>query len=302
MHMRVKLILPAVAAARTARRRVKYSLFPPLGLATLAAYLHDEDEVSLQDDYVEPLTLDDDPELVGIQVYIPSAYRSYELADRYRRTGAHVALGGLHVTAMPDEAAQHADTIFLGPGDDTWPAFLRDFRSWHPWPRYESRVRTLIGQPPPRRDLLRSNLYLAPHSIVVSRGCPHACDFCYKESFFRGGKSFYTKAVDQALAEIDGIPGRHLFFLDDHLFGDARFAAALFEGMKGMGRIWQGACTVRSVMESGLLDAAVDSGLRSLFIGFETLSPANLEQQHKRHNQGWTTPQRCAACTSGESW
>ena len=64
-----------------------------------------------------------------------------------------------------------------------------------------------------------------PNSIVVSRGCPHVCDFCYKEAFFEGGKSFYTQTVDDALAEIERLPGRHLYFLDDHLFGNPRFAS-----------------------------------------------------------------------------
>ena len=86
-----------------------------------------------------------------------------------------------------------------------------------------------------RRDLIKRHLYLVPNSIVVSRGCPHACDFCYKDAFFEGGKSFYTQTVDDALAEIDRLPGRHLYFLDDHLFGNRSFAAALFDGMRGHG-------------------------------------------------------------------
>ena len=213
--MKVKLILPALTEATSPLfRPVKYSLFPPLGLATLAAYLGPDDEATLVDEHVEKLSLDDAPELVVIQVYITSAYRSYAIADHYRRRGAFVALGGLHVTSLPDEAAAHADAIFLGPGEDTWPQFLKDFRAGCPARRYESRVRTLVAVPPIRRDLIRRRLYLVPNSIVVSRGCPHVCDFCYKEAFFSGGKSFYTQTVDAALAEIDRLPGRHLYFLD----------------------------------------------------------------------------------------
>src|SRR6266571_989658 len=169
--MKVKMILPALTEAVSPFfRPIKYSLFPPLGLATLAGYLAEGDEVSLQDEHVERLALDDEADLVVIQVYITSARRAYRLADHYRGRGAYVALGGLH---------------------------------------------------------------------VVSRGCPHACDFCYKEAFFAGGKGFYTQRVDAALAEIARLPGRHLYFLDDHLFGDVRFAGALFEGMRGMGRVFQ---------------------------------------------------------------
>jgi len=285
--MRAKLILPAVTEAKSPFfRPVKYALFPPLGLATLAAYFQDRDEVTIADEHVETVELGDEPELVGIEVYISSARRAYEIADHYRRRGAHVALGGLHVTSCPEEAAQHADTIFLGPGEDTWPRFLDDFRAGRPGRAYQSRTRSLVGQPAARRDLIKRHLYLAPNSLVVSRGCPHSCDFCYKEAFFRGGRSFYTQTIDHALQEIARLPGRHLYFLDDNLFGDQHFALALCDGMRGMGRVWQAAGTVQAALTPNLIERAAKAGLRSLFVGFETLSDANLKGQRKFHNVG----------------
>jgi radical SAM superfamily enzyme YgiQ (UPF0313 family) len=282
--MKVKMILPALTEALSPFfRPIKYALFPPLGLATLAGYLDPGDEVVLQDEHVERLRLDE-PDLVVIQVYITSARRAYALADHYRRRGAYVVLGGLHVTSLPEEAAAHADTVFLGPGEDTWPEFLADLRAGRPRPLYRSRVRTLEGLPPVRRDLIKRSHYLVPNSIVVSRGCPHSCAFCYKEAFFAGGRGFYTQRVDDALREIDRLPGRHLYFLDDHLFGDVRFASALFDAMRGMGRLWQAAGTVASVLRPGLLEKAAACGLRSLFVGFETLDADNLRAQHKPHN------------------
>ena len=283
--MRVKLILPALTEAKSPFfRPIKYSLFPPLGLATLAGYLDPDDEIELQDEHVETLRTDDQPDLVVIQVYITSAKRSYALADHYRARGAYVILGGLHVTSLPEEAARHANTIAIGPGEDTWPAFLADFRAGRPQPVYRSRVRTLEGLPALRRDLIKRHLYLVPNSIVVSRGCPHVCDFCYKDAFFAGGRGFYTQRVDAALAAIDALPGRHLYFLDDHLFGDVHFASALFDGMRGMGRLWQAAGTVQSVLKPGLLERAVACGLRSLFVGFETLDQLALRNQNKHQN------------------
>lgn len=283
--MKVKMILPALTEAKSPFwRPIKYSLFPPLGLATLAAYLAEEDAIVLQDEHVETLDLNDEPDLVVIQVYITSAYRAYQIADHYRAKGAHVCLGGLHVTSLPEEAQEHADTIFIGPGEDIWPAFLHDFRTKQPRKKYISTIRSLLDLPLPRRDLIKRHLYLVPNSLVVSRGCPHVCDFCYKEAFFEGGKSFYTLTVDRALAEIERLPGKHLYFLDDHLFGNPHFAGALFDDMRGMNRLWQAAGTVQSVLKSGLLEKAVASGLRSLFVGFETLNPTNLIQQHKYQN------------------
>ena len=228
-------MLPALTEATSPYwRPIKYSLFPPLGLATLAAYLDPDLEISLQ----------------------------------------------------PDEAAQHADTIFIGPGEHTFPKFLQDLAAGTPQRRYGSSVRTLDALPPIRRDLIQRHRYLVPNSIVVSRGCPHHCTFCYKDGFFAGGRSFYTQLVDDALAEIARLPGRHLYFLDDHLFGNPRFARDLFRGMKGMGRVFQAAATVDSILRDDLIEEAASAGLRSLFVGFETLSSRALEGAGKRQNLG----------------
>jgi len=274
----VKLILPALTEATSPDwRPIKYSLFPPLGLATLAAHLDPDVEISIQDEHVQKLDLTDEPDLVVIQVYITNAYRAYQIADRYRARGSYVVLGGLHVTSMPDEAAPHADTIVLGPGEHTFRQFLSDFRAGSPLRRYMSTTRTLRDLPPIRRDLIQRRLYLVPNSIVVSRGCPHHCAFCYKDAFFSGGRSFYTQRVDAALAEIARLPGRHLYFLDDHLFGDPRFARELFRGMRGMGRVFQAAATVDSILRDDVIQEAAAAGLRSLFVGFETLSAGAIE-------------------------
>ena len=149
------MVLPALTEATSPLfRPIKYSLFPPLGLATLAAYTDPDDEVTINDEHVEKLNIEDQPDLVVIQVYITSAFRAYRVADHYRAKGCYVVLGGLHVTSRSEEASQHADTIFLGPGEDTWPEFLRDFRDRRPKKRYQSERRTLLGAPPIRRDLI----------------------------------------------------------------------------------------------------------------------------------------------------
>jgi radical SAM superfamily enzyme YgiQ (UPF0313 family) len=116
-----------------------------------------------------------------------------------------------------------------------------------------SRRSDARGLPPIRRDLIKRRLYLVPNSIVVSRGCPHVCDFCYKEAFFEGGRPSTRRR--RCRARRDRAPaGRHLYFLDDHLFGDRRFATALFDGMRGMGRLWQAAGTVNAVLAPDLLE------------------------------------------------
>ena len=285
--MKAKLILPSLTEADSPYfRPIKYSLFPPIGLATLAAHFTKDDDVELIDQHVEQLSLDDEPDLVCIQVYVTNAFRAYSIADIYREKGVYVMLGGLHVTSLPDESMQHADTIILGPGEEAFPTFLKDFKNKCAKKiyRFTDYVQTLQHIPPVRRDLIKQEKYLVPNSLVVSRGCPHHCDFCYKDAFYNGGKSFYTQLVDEALAEIDRLPGRHLYFLDDHLLGATKFARELFEGMRGMNRVFQGASTVQAVLEGDLIERAADAGLRSLFLGFETFSPKNLKSSNKNQN------------------
>ncbi|TVZ40046.1 radical SAM superfamily enzyme YgiQ (UPF0313 family) [Alteromonadaceae bacterium 2753L.S.0a.02] len=283
--MKVKMILPSLVEAESPFfRPIKYALFPPLGLATLAAYLPADDDVEIVDQHVEALSTNDIPDLVVIQVYITNAYRAYKIADTYRQQGCFVILGGLHVTSLPDEAAEHADAIFIGPGEETFPLFLRDFQNGTAKKRYFSTKRSLNCLPPVRRDLIKRHLYLVPNSIVVSRGCPFHCDFCYKDAFFAGGKSFYTQRVDDALAEINRLPGKHLYFLDDHLLADRRFASGLFDGMQGMGRIFQGAATVDAILKGNLIEKSANAGMRSVFVGFESVNEFNLLATNKRQN------------------
>lgn len=285
--MHCKFILPALTEAHGKYwRPIKYSLFPPLGLATLAGYLRDGDTAEIVDEHVgETADRGDTPELVAIEVYVTSAKRSYALADGFRRRGAHVVMGGLHPTACPEEALLHADTVITGPAEEAWPRFLQDFRAGVAQRIYRSETRDLSHLPPLRRDLLRRRNYLVPNSLVVSRGCPHRCDFCYSDSFFRGGGHFYTLTLDRALSEVSGLPGRHLFFLDDNILGAPAFSADLFRNMAGMNRVWQGAATVRSVLDTELLDLAAASGLRSLFVGFESLNQSSVSRHNKPHNR-----------------
>src|SRR6185369_8021791 len=162
--MKIKMILPALTEAKSPYwRPIKYSLFPPLGLATLAAYCDENDDIDLQDEHVEELNIDDEPQLVVIQVYITNAFRAYKLADHYRKKGAYVCLGGLHVTSLPDEAMLHADTIFVGPGEECWPRFLKEYKSGNAQRVYSSTERTIQNIPPVRRDLIKRHLYLVPY-------------------------------------------------------------------------------------------------------------------------------------------
>src|SRR6478752_7753102 len=121
--MQIELIAPASEDS---------AFLPRLGLGILAALTPEEDEVIYTDDLVRPFDIErdvKDVDLVGISVDSKTARRSYEIASAYRRRGVKVVLGGIHPTAMPDEAARFADAIVLSEAEDLWPSVIADARN-----------------------------------------------------------------------------------------------------------------------------------------------------------------------------
>lgn len=295
MSRRILLVLPALQQAHDrAFRLIKYSRFPPLSLLTLAGLTpRDGYEVIVRDEHIESSEVRGQVDLVGIQTYVSSARRAYELAALWRRRGAKVVLGGIHPTTLPEEAAAHADAVCLGPAETAWPQILADFECGTLRRYYRG---TCAGSaalvPLPRRDLMNPRGYLIRHTMVTSRGCPHACDFCYKSSFW--GRDYHEArplaAIEQELAQIDdGL----VFFLDDNLLANRQHARALFAILRGSGILWQAAGSLDVTRTPGYLDEAYAAGCRSLFVGFESLSPENMRRQNKPVNAATDYAEAC---------
>jgi radical SAM superfamily enzyme YgiQ (UPF0313 family) len=107
-------------------RQIKYALFPPLSLLTLAGLVpRDRYRMLVRDEHVQDVFVDEDVDLVVMTVYVSSASRAYQLSDYYRARGAKVFLGGIHPTTLPEEATQHADSVCLGPGESVFLHMLR---------------------------------------------------------------------------------------------------------------------------------------------------------------------------------
>jgi radical SAM superfamily enzyme YgiQ (UPF0313 family) len=294
MKRRLLLILAAVQRPGSEHfRLIKYSQFPPLGLMTLAGMTPDDWEITVRDEHVESSEVDGDFDVVGIQTYISSAPRAYELAGRWRRRGAKVVLGGLHATSMPDEAARHADAVCIGPAETVWRRILDDFEHDRLATFYRGGIDGSASLVPiPRRDLMNPRAYLVRHTMVTSRGCPHACDFCYKSSFW--GPTYYEpRPLADIERELSLMDDGLVFFLDDNLLANRRHARALFEVLRGSGVVWQAAASLDVARDSRYLDEAYAAGCRSLFVGFESLSPENMRGNNKPVNAGTDYAEAC---------
>jgi radical SAM superfamily enzyme YgiQ (UPF0313 family) len=135
------------------------SSLPSLGLLYLAACTppgHELHYFEAEGDGSEPAevyTCD----LVAISTFSAQVFEAYAVADRLRKAGVRVAMGGLHVTVQPEEALQHADYVFLGEGERTWPAAVNAIaqsnapRTWISVDFPPIDIRSL---PVPRYDLL----------------------------------------------------------------------------------------------------------------------------------------------------
>jgi len=147
--------------------------FPQLTMPLIAALTPPGHEVSHTDEIVEPVRFDVAADLVGITAPTPSAPHAYRLAREFRRRGVPVVIGGPHATALPEEAARHADAVVAGEAEDTWPRVLEDARRGKLEPVYVStRKAKLAGMPAPRWDLIKGRRY-GKSVTIATRGCPH---------------------------------------------------------------------------------------------------------------------------------
>ncbi len=227
--MHIKMIFPG-RPIRPLEIRSKNHLIPSETLIALAAVTPPNHTVEIHDENVKPLKTDDFPDLVVITVYTFLAPRAYEIADIYRLKGIRVAMGGLHITGMPEEALLHADTIFIGEADYTWPAFLRDLESGQPKTIYQQDMSTDISMiPRPRRDILDAKRYLSTASVTATRGCPYSCTYCFN-SVNKNYSRFRTRPVESVIEEIKShIRNGHnyIVFFDDNLMVDKEYGRRL---------------------------------------------------------------------------
>ncbi|MBI2852291.1 MAG: DUF4070 domain-containing protein [Chloroflexi bacterium] len=297
--MRILLVYPEYPdtfwsfrhAVRVASKR---TVFPPLGLLTVASMLPDWDK-KLVDMNTDPLTDADVlwADCVFISAMVIQRESVKEVIQKCQRLGKKMVAGGPLFTSEPDEF-EAVDHLVLDEAEITLPLFLKDLSSGNVKHVYTSQERPDVTKTPlPLWSLIDMKKYVAM-SIQYSRGCPFDCDFC--NIGVLNGRFVRTKNKDQIIAELDALYDRgwrsDVFIVDDNFIGNKRkLKEEILPAMVG----WQirrkypfslsTQVSINLSDDEELTRLLVTAGFDRVFIGIESPNEESLAECNKRQNE-----------------
>ena len=277
--MKITFILPGIGK-KPGEKYIKTWKMEPLTIAALKAVTPAEVETEFFDDRLERVDYDTPTDLVVITVETYTAARAYQIAGRFRERGVKVVMGGYHPTLLPQEAMEHADAVVVGNADDIWPKVISDAANNRLQRKYSGVCTGTFAMPD--RSIYRHKRYLPITLLETGRGCPHRCEFCAISSYYRS--SYRSRNIRNIVAEIEQARRHYLFFVDDNIVAEPRFARELFEAITPLKIRWTSQGTLTMARDRQLLRLMKRSGCDAILIGFESLDGHNLEQM----NKGWS--------------
>jgi radical SAM superfamily enzyme YgiQ (UPF0313 family) len=281
-----KLLLINPVNRRSGLLLSRFSTFPPLALAYIAAFTPSDWEIKIVDENFDVFKFED-ADLVGITTFTSNVNRAYEIAQIYRDRNIKVIIGGIHASMLPDEALQFADAVVVGEAENIWQKVIDDFEQNRLSRQYLGpRVDLCRFKILPRRDLLNPQYFW--HPVQTSRGCPFNCEFCSVSRYL--GKDFRQREVNHVLDELKDLKDKYLAFVDDNLIGynpSSRIRAAeLFKGMirQGLGQKWWMQTSINAADDEQTIELAALAGCLFAFIGFESINQNTLKAMKKGVN------------------
>jgi radical SAM superfamily enzyme YgiQ (UPF0313 family) len=222
------------------------------------------------------------PRVVGITVHLTFAQRAYELAGWYRRRGALIVLGGLHVLSCPQEVQPHADAIAIGEGVQLWTQILRDVEAGELKKVYRAGYsHPYHTDPAPRRALLPRRSFLTTSSLIATRGCHSRCGFCYLST--KGLQMPYQMLqTNQVVEQFAADRQPYGVFIDNNLGSRPEYLADLCRAMRPLNKIWSAAVSIDVTDDPAVVREMALAGCIGVFVGFESLTDHNLIEARKK--------------------
>jgi radical SAM superfamily enzyme YgiQ (UPF0313 family) len=277
------LLITASAPGIRRVRRSRFLNFQQITMPYLAARVPHDWQVSHVDEEADPIDWTTSPDIVGITFHTPSAYHAYDLADRFRARGACVVMGGPHVTLLPEEAAGHADVIFVGEAEGCWEEFLNGFQSGT-YGRVYRRMNapSLQDSPMAHKSLYHRNDY-SSGVLFATRGCSHRCDFCAIAVMYPHGQR--RRPVGEVATEYSSFQGKRIIFWDDNIAADPEYAKELFRSIAPYRKWWSSQASIDMGRDDELLEEAARSGCKQLFVGLESICQSSMDGVRKGFNR-----------------
>jgi len=259
--------------------------FVRLSLPTVAALTPSDWKVTIHDARAHPVDYDQKVDLVGITSFTAETPSAYGIADKFRAKGVPVVIGGIHATALPDEALEHADAVVIGEAEGVWESLLGDLENGNLQRKYRAdALCDMQDMKVPRRDLLDRKMYVSAfNTMQATRGCPFDCEYCAVTQVF--GRKFRMRPVADVVDEIRQFDTRDFFFVDDNICGNPAYAKELFRALIPLRRAWGAQTSITFARDDDLLELYAKGGGRYAFVGFETISEENLVRMNKKWNQ-----------------
>lgn len=286
--MKILLVQPSHYLNNGTIFKQKKLLFPVLTMPTIASYTPGEHNIEIVNDYVEEINYNNNYDLIGITAKTTHAKRAYDIADEFRKHRKAVVMGGMHVSALPDEALEHCDAVAIGEAEYLWPSLVKDFENGKLQRIYKTdKWHDMKGLPVPRFDLIKTKAMLSLIPYQATRGCPFNCDFCAVTNFY--GKTFRYKPVDEVIDHIRYIKERYkpnrILFSDDNITCNSRYALELFEKLIPLKLKWSSQADIRVVKRKDVLSLAKKSGCTDLYLGIESVNQLSLDSVGKSANK-----------------
>jgi radical SAM superfamily enzyme YgiQ (UPF0313 family) len=253
---------------------------PPI-LEYLAALTRRADptiEIELFSASADPEAIDRiECDLAGISLLTPTSVPGYRIAEKLRSRGIKVVFGGMHASAMPEEAKQYGDAVVIGEAESVWPTVLNDFRAGQLKPFYHGEQIPLDDLPTPLYGMLGGGHQF--RIVNTSRGCPYNCTFCSVKPFL--GEKIRFRPIDHVVRDVAAIPEKMYINGDENIWwqGFEQRAIDLFTALKGGGKKWMGFGSLRPVLTpagSRMLNAARESGMLTVWVGWDAISDESL--------------------------
>ncbi|NTU68128.1 MAG: B12-binding domain-containing radical SAM protein [Chlorobiaceae bacterium] len=271
-----------------------------MALGVLASITPKQHRIEMVDEHFhDEIDYDGNYDLVGITSRTLEASRAYEIADKFRKHGKTVVMGGLHISFNPDEAAMHADSIVVGEADNLWATVLDDVANARLKPRYDAKdfppVNTIVPIDYERiAGAAKRGKVDGTKSIpiYVTRGCPFSCSFCVTPNFT--GKKYRSQNPESLKAQVEaarkhffkanGKGSKPWFMLTDENLGINR--KKLWESLdllKECDITFSVFLSINFLEDPQTVRKLVDAGCNFVLAGLESIKQSTLEAYNKGH-------------------